>query len=115
VEEEIVGVEFLILPVEISRTVDLVTAALGDDLDVAATASADRRVVKAGLYFELLNGLRRRRDVLCQCPLARKIGGIDAVEEHAAAGRPRAMDGRRYVSSVVRVRLRQIGGGRCVD
>ena len=63
IEEEIVGDQLVVLKVMIEAAVQIVRAALRDELEGAAAVAARSRVVEAGLQFDLLERFERRRDV----------------------------------------------------
>jgi len=66
VEEEVVGVELLVLKVVVDGAGEVVGARLGDELEVAAARAARRGVVERGLELDLLKRLGGGRDIVVE-------------------------------------------------
>ena len=108
--EVVVLVERLVLEVEQRRPGDLVGAAAGDQLEVAAAGAARRGVVEARLQLDFLQRIGGRSDVVTQRTLvAGQVRGIDAVEKQTGARRPRPVHRRRNVARAVDQDGREIG------
>src|SRR5262245_11482929 len=100
----------------IEAAVESVRAALRDELEGPAAVAARRRVVKAGLQFDLLERFERRRDVprkrtatlvnrsprsVDPAVAAEQVGDVDAVEHEAVVCSARAVHARRDGGVVV--------------
>src|ERR1700738_3492850 len=84
-----VGVHGAIAQKFVGRSVELIGAALGDDVDLTTASAAHFRGIAAGLHFEFLHGIWGGAEVKC---VEGGIGIGGAIEEEIVGGGAIAAD-----------------------